>query len=456
MPASTADERIHLSTKLFYGAGDLTNSLFNTILAVHVLYFLINVVGLPGGLASLAIFLGRSADWINDPIVGHISDRTRSRWGRRRPFLLFGLVPVALAFMLFFWVPPWTNPLILAAHYGLMYMLYDTIATFVYVPYYTLTPELTLDYDERTSLSTARMLFSIVGGLIAFTLPTLLIDSFADPRTGYFVMAIVFGGLGALPLLLTFFGTRERPEYQTMQQPTLRDSLSAMRGNRPFQFGLGIFLLTWTTIDIIQAVLLFFIVDWLHMGSTSELIMGSVFVSAALFLPLWGWLSERWDKRQAYIAGMIFFAVVMLALIFLGPSTPLWGVFAVTTLAGVGVAAAHVIPWSILPDAIEWDELQTGQRHEGAFYSLVTLAQKVASSIALPLVGLLLDATGYVEANAGGAQPASALLAIRGLMGVVPSIMLVGGIVFALRYPLSRESHAAIRRQLAERRVEAV
>jgi GPH family glycoside/pentoside/hexuronide:cation symporter len=363
---------------------------------------------------------------------------------------------VALAFAFFFWVPPWTHPLVLAAHYGLMYMIYDTIATFVYVPYYTLTPELTLDYDERTSLSTARMLFSIVGGLIAFTLPTLLIDSFADPRTGYFVMAIVFGGLGALPLLLTFFGTRERPEYQAMQQPTLRESLSAMRGNRPFQFGLGIFLLTWTTIDIIQAVLLFFIIDWLHMGSTSELIMGSVFISAAVFLPLWGWLSERWDKRRAYIAGMIFFAVVMLALIFLGPSTPLWGVFAVTTLAGVGVAAAHVIPWSILPDAIEWDELQTGQRHEGAFYSLVTLAQKVASSIALPLVGLLLAATGYVEANAGGTQPTSALLAIRGLMGVVPSIMLLGGIVFALRYPLSRESHADIRRQLAERRARAV
>lgn len=443
------DEHVPLHTKILYGAGDLTNSLLLTIVSVYFAIFLTDVVGLDPGLAAGAVFVGRSADWINDPIIGHLSDRTRSKWGRRRPFLLFGLAPLALIFTFFFWVPPWRNQAALAAYYGLMYLLLDTAATCVYMPYFALTPELTLDYDERTALNTARMMFSIIGGLVAFTLPGMLIKALPDPRTGHFVMAAVFGGLGVLPLLLTFFGTRERPEHQAQARPTLRESLAAIRDNRPFQFGLGMFLLTWTVIDLLQAVLLFFIRYWLRRGDASELIMGSVFVSAAVFLPLWAWVSGRTNKTAAYVAGMGFFAAVLMTLIFVQPGTPMAAIFTITALAGVGVSAAHVIPWSILPDAVEWDELHTGQRHEGAFYSLVTLAQKIASSIAIPLALLLLKVTGYVP-NAA-AQPPAALWAIRALVGIVPTALLLGGILFALRYPLSRETHAEVRRQLQER-----
>jgi GPH family glycoside/pentoside/hexuronide:cation symporter len=447
------DEHVPFHTKILYGAGDITNSVLNTIIAVYFLKFLTDVVHLSPFLAGAAIFVGRSADWINDPIIGYLSDRTRTRWGRRRPFLLFGMAPLALAFIFFFWVPPWENQIALAVYYGLMYAVLDTMATFVYMPYYALTPELTLDYDERTALTTARMLFSIVGSLIAFTVPLFIIDALPDPRMGYFVMAIVFGVVGVLPLLFTFFGTRERPEFQEQVQPSLRESLAAVRRNRPFQFGLGMFLLTWTTIDIIQVMLLYFIQYWLHMESIAELIMGSVFISAAIFLPLWNWISSKWDKPKAYIAGMSFFAAIMIVLILVQPGTPMAVVFTITALAGIGVAAAHVIPWSILPDAIEWDELQTGQRHEGAFYSLVTLAQKIASSIAVPLAAWVLGLSGY-QANVAEQVP-SALLAIRGLVGGVPALMSIGGIIFALLYPLSREEHADVRRQLAERRSQA-
>jgi GPH family glycoside/pentoside/hexuronide:cation symporter len=150
---------------------------------------------------------------------------------------------------------------------------------------------------------------------------------------------------------------------------------------------------------------------------------------------------------------MIFLAAVLGVLILIRPGTPAAIIYTITILAGIGVSAAHVIPWSILPDAIEWDELHSGKRHEGAFYSLVTLAQKMASSIAIPLALLALKASGYVP-NAA-AQPASALLTIRGLIGIAPTLMLLGGIFFALRYPLTRESHAEIRLQLEQRRAQA-
>jgi GPH family glycoside/pentoside/hexuronide:cation symporter len=128
------------------------------------------------------------------------------------------------------------------------------------------------------------------------------------------------------------------------------------------------------------------------------------------------------------------------------------GVLVLCVLAGVGVSAAHVLPWSIMPDAIEWGELQSGERHEGMFYSLVTLAQKVASSIAIPLSLLLLEATGYIPNVIE--QPASAALGIRLVVGPIPAVLLCAGILFAWLYPLGRDEFNRLNRDLRARRGE--
>jgi GPH family glycoside/pentoside/hexuronide:cation symporter len=188
------------------------------------------------------------------------------------------------------------------------------------------------------------------------------------------------------------------------------------------------------------------------MEAQSDLILGTIFVVAFLVLPFWSWASQHWDKRKAYIVGISFWAVVMIALIMLRPGAPLLLVVGLSVLAGIGVSAAHVIPWSIIPDAVEWDELQTGQRHEGMFYSLVTLMQKVASSIAVPGAMLALDRAGYVP-NLIPQNPAT-LLTLRVLVGVVPAVLLCAGIAFAAVYPLSREKHLEVRKELARRRAE--
>jgi GPH family glycoside/pentoside/hexuronide:cation symporter len=184
--------------------------------------------------------------------------------------------------------------------------------------------------------------------------------------------------------------------------------------------------------------------------SSSDLIMAVIFVTAIFFLPFWEWASRRWNKRVAYGAGIAFWALVQLTLITLSPATPLGLIVGLCALAGVGISAAHILPWSIIPDAIEWDEWQTGQRHEGMFYSLIMLSNKVASSLAIPLVLLVLQATGYTP-NAA-VQPQSALWGIRLSMGPIPAVLLIAGIVFAALYPLSRESHRRIVAELEERR----
>jgi len=439
-------------SKLLYGLGDIGFSLTSTTIGIYFMLFLTDVVGLRPALAGLAIMIAKQWDWINDPIVGHISDRTRSKWGKRRPFLLFGFVPFAIVFAMMWWRPPIQSQIGLAIYYGVAYVLYDTIATFVYMPYFALTPELAIDYDERTSLTSYRMAFSILGSLISFTIPLLIVGSFRPENAGrVWLNGLVFAVVSALPLLAVFFGTRERPEIRSEAQPSLRDSLRSALGNRPFLFSAGIFLLTWSALDIVQAVLLYFIRYWLHLEGSSDAIFGVIFVTALVLLPVWEWVSRRTSKRQAYMIGIAFWAFVQIVLILTRPGIPLVYVLGLSALAGIGVSAAHILPWAIIPDSIEWGELQTGQRHEGMFYSLVLLMQKAASGLALLFVGLVLEWSGYV-ANAD-VQASSALLGIRLLTGAVPALLFCAGIAFAALYPISRGDHAAVREELARRRL---
>jgi GPH family glycoside/pentoside/hexuronide:cation symporter len=183
----------------------------------------------------------------------------------------------------------------------------------------------------------------------------------------------------------------------------------------------------------------------------SDLIMATIFVVAIIALPFWERVSRRLNKRLAYIIGISFWAVVQLFLVSLNPSSSLALLLFMCVLAGIGVGAAHILPWSIMPDAIEWGEWHTGERHEGVFYSLITLLQKIASSIAVPLALLMLDFTGYVPNSAQ--QPASVVTGIRVLAGPIPAAMLCLGILFASLYPLGRENYNQLARDLEARRM---
>ena len=443
--------RLTRREKWIYGAGDIGFSLTSTIIGAFFAIFLTDVVGIAPRVAAAAIFIGRTWDYVNDPIIGHLSDRTRTRCGRRRPFLLFGALPFALVFTLLWWRPPFASSLALGIYYALVYVLYDAAATFVYMPYFALTPELTSDYDERTALTTTRMFFSIFGGLVAFILPVMIVGGFHPQNAGrVLLMGAIFGLASALPLWLVFFGTRERREFMQQEQPRLGQSVKAAWGNRPFIFGLGIYLFTWVAVSLLETTLLFFIKYVVQREAQSDLIMATIFVTAILVLPIWEWVTRRLNKRKAYIAGIAFWAIVQVVVVTLSPSSSLALLLALCALAGIGVSAAHVLPWSMIPDAIEWGEWRTGERHEGMFYSLITLAQKIASSVAIPLALLVLDFTGYIPNSL--AQPENAVNGIRLIAGPIPAALLCLGILFAGLYPLGRETYTQLARDLEKRR----
>jgi GPH family glycoside/pentoside/hexuronide:cation symporter len=443
-------ETLSRRAKLMYGVGDAGINLADTMVGLLFAIFLTDVVGLRPGLAALVIFIGRTSDYINDPIIGYLSDRTRSRWGRRRPFILFGMLPFALAYMLLWWIPPITTQTGLAIYYAFAFVLYDTLATILYMPYFALTPELTSDYDERTSLTTYRMIFSTIGAMVAFVVPLAIIGTMNAESAGR-IMAVGAGVafLSILPMIAVFFGTREKAEYQEQKQPSIKESVMAAVKNKPFLYAAGIFLLGLTALDITQATLLYFLKYHMHLEENYDVVFGLLFVAALVSFPFWNWVASRWDKKKAVIVGMLFLAIAITGM---GLMRTEWGlpiVLVFSALVGIGLGAIQVLTWAMIPDAVEWDELQTGQRHEGMFYSLVQTMRKIGSSLSLPFVLLMLEWTGYV-ANAP-TQPRNTILGIQALIGPIPAVFLIVGIFLAARYPLTRKRFDQLRAELAER-----
>jgi GPH family glycoside/pentoside/hexuronide:cation symporter len=443
-------ETLSRRAKLMYGVGDAGINLADTMVGLLFAIFLTDVVGLRPGLAALVIFIGRTSDYINDPIIGYLSDRTRSRWGRRRPFILFGMLPFALAYMLLWWIPPFTTQTGLAIYYGVAFVLYDTLATILYMPYFALTPELTSDYDERTSLTAYRMIFSTIGAMVAFVVPLAIIGTMNAESAGRILTVgagVAF--LSILPMVAVFFGTREKTEYQEQKQPSLKESVLAAVKNKPFLYAAGIFLLGLTALDITQATLLYFLKYHMHLEENYDVVFGLLFVAALVSYPFWNWVASRWDKKKAVMVGMLFLAVAITGMGFMRTEWGLTILLVFSALVGIGLGAIQVLTWAMIPDAVEWDEYQTGQRHEGMFYSLVQTMRKIGSSLSLPFVLLMLEWTGYV-ANAP-VQPRNTILGIQALIGPIPAVFLLVGIFFASRYPLDRKRFAQLRADLAER-----
>jgi len=416
------------------------------------LYFLTDVAGLRPDLAGWAVAAGRVWDAVNDPLFGLLSDRIRTRWGRRRVLLLFGAVPLGLSFAMMWLVPPW-NSLALTAYYAVAFILFDTVFTAVHVGYNALTPEMTADYDERSSLNGYRMVLSISGTLGAIILATVLGWFIDDSRLLFAIVGAGLGLVSMVPPLVVFAVTQERPAEEQPAALPVRQALKMTLGNRPFRLVMGLYLLSWTTASILAANLVYFANYYLRVPDQATYFVLVAQGSAILFIPLWVWVARRLDKRRAFLLGTASWIAVLLGIFVLGPDQ-VGLAYALAALAGSGIATAYVLPWSMVPDIIEYDEVRSGQRREGSYYAFASFFQKLATGAALWAMGQALALTGYINPPTSGplpAQPPQAVQAIRFFMGPVPAVLLVLAMIFAWRYPISREEHRALRDQLAAR-----
>jgi len=446
------NEKLSLRTKLLFSTGDLSTSIPLAIVMFFQLFFLTDVAGLRPDLAGWAVAAGRVWDAVNDPVFGLISDRIRSRWGRRRVLLLFGAVPLGISFAMMWLVPPW-SPLALTVYYAVAFILFDTVFTAVHVGYNALTPEMTPDYDERSSLNGYRMVLSISGTLGAIILATVLGWFIEDGRLLFAIVGAGLGLVSIVPPLVVFRVTRERPVEEQPEPLPAWQALKMTLANRPFRLVMGLYLLSWTTASILAANLVYYANYYLRVPEQATYFVLVAQGSAIVFIPLWVRVARRLDKRRAFLLGTASWIVVLLGIFLLGPED-VGLAYALAALAGSGIATAYVLPWSMVPDIIEHDEVDCGQRREGSYYAFASFFQKLATGAALWAMGQALALTGYLNPPSSGplpVQPAGAVQAIRVFMGPVPVVLLALAMLFAWRYPIGREEHRALRDQLAAR-----
>lgn len=459
-------ERLSLNAKLAFGAGDLAPAIVTIVISFFQFVFLTEVAGLNPLAAGSVRSILTIWDAVNDPVVGWLSDRTHSRWGRRRPWILFGAVPFGIVFALQWIVPPFddTGKFI---YYIVVGVLLNAAFTVVNVPYTALTPELTQDYDERTSLNAFRFAFSIGGSLIVAVLHPLIVGRFADATTGYLVSGVIWGIVCVPPLLWCFWGTRERFRSEDEEQVSLGEQLRTTFSNRPYLFVIGIYLFSWLAIQITSTVLVPYVAYWLGSvrqfplsvigltfsspGDIVPIMLFAVQGSAFVFLFVWNAICPRIGKKAVYMIGMTFWIGVQSVLFFVQPQQVGLAIL-LAVLAGVGVATGYIIPWSMMPDVIDYDELRTGRRREGMYYGLMVLLQKFGLAAGLFMVGAVLNSAGYDGKFDPGQQPASALLALRWMIGPVPTVALIAGMIVTAFYPITKQKHAEILAELERRK----
>ena len=465
LPERSVPRKLSFSTKLAYGAGDMGAGITSNLIAFSFLIFLTNAAGLSPLAAGTVLMIGKVWDAVNDPMVGVLSDRTQSRWGRRYPWMILASIPFGVTFFLNWLVPSWEDVGARFWYYVIVSVLFQVFFTAVNLPYTTLTAEMTQDYDERTELTTFRLAFSVTGAVLALALGIPVSMIIADTQQQYAVLGAVCGILSVLPIYWCVFGTYRQAQEQTREAQAhaiegsedipFGQQLRLVFSNRPFLFVIGIYLFSWLALQITASIIPFYVTFWMGLDSYFPVAL-AVQGTAIIMMFVCGAISKQVGKRGLYFIGTGLWLIVQIGLFFLQPGQVGFMYF-LCILASFGVATAYVVPWSILPDVIELDELRTGQRREGMFYAFMTLLQKIGLALGLFLVGLSLEWAGFISATDAQPlpqQPESALLAIRFAMGPLPMVLLIGGLILAYFYPITKEVHAEILLQLKQRKEE--
>jgi GPH family glycoside/pentoside/hexuronide:cation symporter len=452
-----AESTLSRGQKAIYGFGDVLIAVRMSCFQFYLLPFYTDVVLREPelvGLAGLAKAIGLLWDGINDPVAGYLSDRTRTRLGRRRPFMLGAALPLGVAFALVWWAPTTIGTTWRFVYLVVAFLVMDTAFSLYATPYLALGAELSRNYHERTQLAAARGAFHLLGLILGVAVPGIIIGWHGhDSPTGYRVMGITLGAGMVLVACVTALGLRERrPSAAPPEDVSWHAFVGGLRStlrNPSFRILVLSFGFILLGAGLYQTLLPYAFRYWLR---HPELI-GSVplvyIIASVVSLPIWTRLAGRLGKDRAMRACIAWAAVALGATPFvLGPGVERPTMFFFVGLAGLGNGGWVVIPASLMADAVDWDELHTRARREGAYFGIWTLVMKVAAAVASGAVGVALQAIGYVP---NAEQTASTILGIKILYGPVPALFMLAALVVFQRFPLTRARHEEVQAALAAR-----
>lgn len=436
-------EKLPLGVKLAYGMPNFAGAAMAIPIAIHMSIFYSDVVLVPLGTIALAVAVARAFDAITDPLMGWLSDRTRTRFGRRVPYLFVGAPLCAVAFFLLFTPPEGLGTRAAGAWFVTTFTLYFLFHTVYVIPHYGLGPELTQDYQERSSLFAVGEGFTLLGTMCAAALPGLVLIPLLGTRTGFMVFALIFGGLLTLLYWRLCLHIRERPEFYQRKSNPLVPGLRRMMRNRPFRI-LMISYVVGSVTGAIPGLMMPYFTTYVLRPEQPDLWIGifllTYFGMGFLTLPLWLRAVRRFGKKPIYVIGGCMGAVASLLLFFMGEGD-LAPTFWVLAFAGAAFGVRIFLGPSIQGDVIDYDELYTGKRREAQYGALWAIMVKftVIPSAAIPLA--ILASLGY-EPNV--AQSETVTFTIRAIFGLAPMTFAVLSLLAFLPFPITETTHRAV------------
>jgi GPH family glycoside/pentoside/hexuronide:cation symporter len=447
------NQKLTLRSKFQYGLADLGFALITSAIQFFLLFYYTDVAGINPALAGLALMVGKLTwDALNDPLFGYWSDRTRSRFGRRRIYMLIGAVPLGFAAWIMFSLPKGLTGVSAFLAVLLSFWLVDTFHTMSTVPYYALTPELTRDYNERASLTSIRMIFSVLGYIMGAALTTLLAGIFQgiglNLQQAWSTTGAIFGAVAITTTLITTLSVKERPELtgEPSKIPPIKAVFTSFK-NKPFIILMLAFILSSFSFTVLTALVPYFITYQLDMRDQVSFVLLVMLVMIGIFLMPVKIISDKINKGPTYALGL-FIASMAVITSFFFPHAPTPLIYIVAAVAGMGFSAQWVCPWSMLPDVVEYDEKITGERREGIYYGLWAFLTKFTSALGVAVSGWALGLFGYVP---NVEQTVHALFGIRLFFAIVPAVVILISLPFLIWYPITRKNHAALVQELAER-----
>jgi GPH family glycoside/pentoside/hexuronide:cation symporter len=428
-----------------YSFGNFANTIAYQVFGNRINFYYVDVLGLNASIAGILWSIYGLWNAVNDPLMGQISDRTRSRFGRRVPYVAIGAIPLGLSFF-FLWTPPSQSPFVLAAYFLMILFIFDTLYSLTFIAYVSLFPEIAPTPRDRIDLSATREILATVALLLSFILAPILAE-----EVGYFTMGAIMGTLIAAGYLVAMIGVKERPIDEIREQSFgIRQSLRIVLANKAFRWFLGANISKEYIWLLLASILPFWrkyalgIQDQVQVfgmnlsgGDAEAILLGVPILLAIPTLLIWRPIVAKFGYRRTWIVGTLTFVPGLLVMTFANNFyTGLLG----TMLIIPGLANSMIMPFPVISEIIDDDaNREHGFRREGLFFGMNHGIIKLAFSAQGVLFALVTAVTGFNEGS--DVQSQAATWGIRFLIGVTPAIAALIIAWCMWRYPLGRETH---------------
>lgn len=459
------EDRVPLKEKICYGIGGLMDGGGVALMACILVKYM-ETMGIPLKIASTIFMIAKLWDAVTDPVMGFISDNTRSKWGRRKPYMFWGGVSIIISiFLLFMPVTQWgmsTNGFI--AYMLIMYLIWNTCSTLSQVPYCSMASDISPSFRERNNANTVKLIFTAASSGLAYVLPLLLIDALIredgvklisniafphiSPTTFWLLTAIIFGTLfgGGLIICSIFVKERIKPTttVEKFNAKQFVKSYAKPYKNRSYRWHIVMYVSAFTCMDIISMLASFYANDVWSKKIPSTYIIVPMMVAAVIMFPLARKMMDKKSKQFAFRMGLPFYILGGILFMVLDPAwTPPVLIPIVSLIMGLGFGGAQMMPWIIFPDTVDVGEMATGDRSTGTYSGMMTLARKVGGALGVGMAGWIIGWCGFDKD--GGNYSSGALLSIRMVMGVTVVILISIAFIASFKYKVNSKKLVRIR-----------